>query len=605
MTARSRERLRPWLEACLDDERVPGLRWLNKEEGVFRIPWKHAGKQDWKPDNSAVFVEWAKHTGKYREGIDDPEYAKFKTRLRCAFNKSPGLQEMKDLSHEEDPDEPYKVYRMLASREAVKHKLPSGAESSDSSEPRSTAMRCRDYTSEHMANEQMSASHGFPPAPASHGFPPAMIRGEHSVALPSMGAIVQILTENVKSMSISGESFPSELKNLHSDDLLGYNSAQHSFSDLLRSKPDSQMDTSSGRDGATGFEGEHQAGITAAADAAGGALGYQTQYPVYVKQDLSPTNPASQPAADGLSYSPASAADSSYPSSIRAFSPAGSTSSHTNRFKVNKDSGQYSPQVFKQLQFVSECTDTGATPASAVSAAGTNVDDSYPTPTIQQVIQLQGHEMVVRIFYSSVLVFEQVVTDYPDGVRLYYSGGKADVARIHAIPLEYRTALFGSTEKVLHIHFPQASVLKDMPSLPNSELIQKYTQGLLDSTSRGLLVQCENGNIFATRFCKCVTFHTSAQTNGLCRKMQRPDKNMGHMKQQVFNSLAESQAAGNRGVFFMFGQEGNIAQLNSVLIAVQVSSLVTPHTAEQIPSINMSRSNEWDKLNDQYQEQMT
>lgn len=53
--------------------------------------------------------EWARHTGRFREGIDEPDYVKWKTRLRCAFNKAPDFEEVKDESQLDGPD-PYRVY---------------------------------------------------------------------------------------------------------------------------------------------------------------------------------------------------------------------------------------------------------------------------------------------------------------------------------------------------------------------------------------------------------------------------------------------------------------------------------------------------------------
>jgi Interferon regulatory factor transcription factor len=59
--------------------------------------------------------EWAKNTGRWVEGDPEPNYAQLKTRLRCAFNKAPDIEEMKAL-HVMKCDEPYKVYRFTARR---------------------------------------------------------------------------------------------------------------------------------------------------------------------------------------------------------------------------------------------------------------------------------------------------------------------------------------------------------------------------------------------------------------------------------------------------------------------------------------------------------
>ena len=58
-----------------------------------------------------VYVqEWARNTGRWSEGDPAPYFAQLKTRLRCAFNKAPDIEEVKDL-HARNCEEPYKVYR--------------------------------------------------------------------------------------------------------------------------------------------------------------------------------------------------------------------------------------------------------------------------------------------------------------------------------------------------------------------------------------------------------------------------------------------------------------------------------------------------------------
>ncbi|XP_078606830.1 interferon regulatory factor 4-like isoform X2 [Branchiostoma floridae x Branchiostoma japonicum] len=107
----SRDRLRPWLYGMIDRGEVPGVEWLDADKKKFKIPWKHAGKHEYDQDrDSKLFKEWAVHTGKFRPGIDKPEPAVWKTRLRCALNKHPKIHEVKNESQPEDPINPYKVY---------------------------------------------------------------------------------------------------------------------------------------------------------------------------------------------------------------------------------------------------------------------------------------------------------------------------------------------------------------------------------------------------------------------------------------------------------------------------------------------------------------
>nr|AMB19595.1 interferon regulatory factor 10 [Gymnocypris przewalskii] len=114
MEDRSRHmRLREWLIAQIDSGKYAGLSWENEEKTMFRIPWKHAAKQDYRQNqDAALFKAWAMYKGKFQEGRDKADPSTWKTRLRCALNKSTDFQEVPDRS-QLDISEPYKVYRIL------------------------------------------------------------------------------------------------------------------------------------------------------------------------------------------------------------------------------------------------------------------------------------------------------------------------------------------------------------------------------------------------------------------------------------------------------------------------------------------------------------
>lgn len=65
--------------------------------------------------------------GKYKEGVDKPDPPTWKTRLRCALNKSNDFDELVDRS-QLDISEPYKVYRII----------PEGAKKGNKSSPYQT-----------------------------------------------------------------------------------------------------------------------------------------------------------------------------------------------------------------------------------------------------------------------------------------------------------------------------------------------------------------------------------------------------------------------------------------------------------------------------------
>ncbi|XP_016110305.1 interferon regulatory factor 10 isoform X1 [Sinocyclocheilus grahami] len=106
-------RLREWLIAQIDSGEYAGLSWENEEKTMFRIPWKHAAKQDYRQNqDAALFKAWAMYKGKFQEGRDKADPSTWKTRLRCALNKSTDFQEVPERS-QLDISEPYKVYRIL------------------------------------------------------------------------------------------------------------------------------------------------------------------------------------------------------------------------------------------------------------------------------------------------------------------------------------------------------------------------------------------------------------------------------------------------------------------------------------------------------------
>ncbi|NXM89190.1 IRF8 factor, partial [Oenanthe oenanthe] len=76
---------------------------------------------------------WAVFKGKFKEG-DKAEPATWKTRLRCALNKSPDFEEVTDRS-QLDISEPYKVYRIVPEEEQkCKAGIASGSSLNDVTE---------------------------------------------------------------------------------------------------------------------------------------------------------------------------------------------------------------------------------------------------------------------------------------------------------------------------------------------------------------------------------------------------------------------------------------------------------------------------------------
>nr|XP_008530791.1 PREDICTED: interferon regulatory factor 4-like [Equus przewalskii] len=112
--ARGPLRLRDWLVAQIESGRYAGLRWEDEGKTLFRIPWKHAAKQGYRAQqDAALFRAWAIYKGKHVEGIDKDDPSTWKTRLRCALNKSADFCEVHARS-QLDISNPYKVYRIVS-----------------------------------------------------------------------------------------------------------------------------------------------------------------------------------------------------------------------------------------------------------------------------------------------------------------------------------------------------------------------------------------------------------------------------------------------------------------------------------------------------------
>ncbi|KAH0509639.1 E3 ubiquitin-protein ligase RNF31 [Microtus ochrogaster] len=109
---RCTRKLRNWIIEQLESGQFLGVCWDDTAKTMFRIPWKHAGKQDFREDqDAAIFKAWALFKEKHKDG-DIGHPAVWKTRLRCALNKSSEFEEVPERGRM-DVAEPYKVYRIL------------------------------------------------------------------------------------------------------------------------------------------------------------------------------------------------------------------------------------------------------------------------------------------------------------------------------------------------------------------------------------------------------------------------------------------------------------------------------------------------------------
>ncbi|XP_045065929.1 interferon regulatory factor 8-like isoform X4 [Coregonus clupeaformis] len=148
-------RLKQWLVEQIQSGQYPGLLWEDDSRTMFRIPWKHAGKQDYNQEvDASIFKAWAVFKGKFKEG-EKAEPATWKTRLRCALNKSPDFEEVGDRS-QLDISEPYKVYRIVPEEEQKTGKSAAAALTSSSGDI--TDMDCSSADLEELIKEVKQSS---------------------------------------------------------------------------------------------------------------------------------------------------------------------------------------------------------------------------------------------------------------------------------------------------------------------------------------------------------------------------------------------------------------------------------------------------------------
>lgn len=125
-------RLRDWLVEQIESRRYAGLCWEDAGKTLFRIPWKHAAKQGYQAQqDAALFRAWAVYKGKHLEGTDKEDPSIWKTRLRCALNKSADFREVRERS-QLDISNPYKVYQIVS--EVTRDYAPSEEEEIPSSQ---------------------------------------------------------------------------------------------------------------------------------------------------------------------------------------------------------------------------------------------------------------------------------------------------------------------------------------------------------------------------------------------------------------------------------------------------------------------------------------
>ncbi|RUS83719.1 hypothetical protein EGW08_008515 [Elysia chlorotica] len=111
---KQKKTLDSFLKDCLENERISGLSWMDKNKGIWKLPWKIHRLTVWGEPDATVLHAWAVY--KYDYKGEEPlreELKKWKEKLRNAIIASPCIKELPDC-HEQKIPYPYKVYQFIA-----------------------------------------------------------------------------------------------------------------------------------------------------------------------------------------------------------------------------------------------------------------------------------------------------------------------------------------------------------------------------------------------------------------------------------------------------------------------------------------------------------
>ncbi|XP_067902848.1 interferon regulatory factor 7 isoform X2 [Heterodontus francisci] len=119
--------LGPWLIEQINSGSYHGLCWLDLDKTIFRIPWKHASRQDLCEDDYSIFKGWAIVSGKFTDGPP-----KWKTNFRCALNTIESFILLEDNS--KASSDPHKIYSITGQNPNANPRMGGALEEDDNLE---------------------------------------------------------------------------------------------------------------------------------------------------------------------------------------------------------------------------------------------------------------------------------------------------------------------------------------------------------------------------------------------------------------------------------------------------------------------------------------
>ncbi|XP_018424623.1 PREDICTED: interferon regulatory factor 5-like [Nanorana parkeri] len=100
----------PWLIGKINSQMYPGVKWVNDEKTQFKLPWKHALRQDLSEDDIKLFEDWAIDSGCYDPTRHKADPARWKRNFRSALNQKDSIHLVEDNSS--NSTVPHKVFEI-------------------------------------------------------------------------------------------------------------------------------------------------------------------------------------------------------------------------------------------------------------------------------------------------------------------------------------------------------------------------------------------------------------------------------------------------------------------------------------------------------------
>ncbi|XP_065657285.1 interferon regulatory factor 2 [Hydra vulgaris] len=130
-----RQSLPEWLKEQIDSGKHKGVYWIDEKAKIFHVPWKHASRNGWEDDDVSLFKAWAIYTNRYKEGVDIPKPALWKTNFRCAINSHNSITFLADQGQRKG-DSAHRIMKLIDNPKKINKRLYCNNSRSESESPK-------------------------------------------------------------------------------------------------------------------------------------------------------------------------------------------------------------------------------------------------------------------------------------------------------------------------------------------------------------------------------------------------------------------------------------------------------------------------------------